>query len=92
MDNCNVCLSEEDVKLVKGLYGSEFEKNKACGYCRHHHKYLTVKQVRQHNCLAKQCWNLDKNENHDWWRQRAVVKQRRKERKNELKQVTFLDV
>ena len=81
MDNCNVCLSEEDVKLVKGLYGSEFEKSRACAYCYHHHKYLTVKQVRQHECLAKQCWYLRKNEQHDWWRQREVVKQRRKERK-----------
>ena len=82
MNNCNVCLSEqEDVKLVKGLYGSEFEKNRVCGYCRHHHCYLTVKQVRQHECLQKQCWHLYKNENHDWWRQREVIKQKRKAKK-----------
>ena len=82
MANCNTCLSEkEEIQLVKGLYGSEFEKSRACGYCRHHHKYLTVKQVRQHECLAKQCWYLQKNESHDWWRQREVVKQRRRERK-----------
>ena len=82
MDSCNTCLSErEDIQLVQGLYGSEFEKNRACGYCRHHHKYLTVKQVRQHECLQKQCWHLQKNEQHDWWRQREVIKQRRKDRK-----------
>ena len=82
MSNCNVCLSEtEDIVLVKGLYGSEFDKSKACGYCRHHHKYLTVKQVKQHNCLGKQCWHLQKYEQHDWWRQREVIKQKRKEKK-----------
>lgn len=82
MDNCNACLSKnEEIKLVKGLYGSEFEKNRACAFCRHHHCYLTVKQVKQHECLKKQCWYLYKNENHDWWRQREVAKQKRKERK-----------
>lgn len=84
MENCNACLSEkEGIQLVRGLYGSEFDKNRACGYCRHHRKYLTVKQVRQHECLQKQCYYLDKNENHDWWRQRAVVKQRRKAKRYE---------
>lgn len=82
MESCNACLSEkEDVKLVKGLYGSVFDKNRACAYCVHHHCYLTVKQVRQHECLQKQCWHLKKNENHDWWRQREVMKQKRKARK-----------
>lgn len=83
MENCNACLSEKE--LVKGLYGSEFEKNRACGYCRHHRKFLTVKQVRQHECLQKQCWHLHKNEQHDWWRQREVMKQKRKEKKDRCK-------
>jgi hypothetical protein len=82
MNSCNACLSEkENIKLVKGLYGSEFEKNRACAFCSHHRCYLTVKQVKQHNCLGKQCWYLRKNEQHDWWRQREVVRQRRKARK-----------
>ena len=82
MDNCNTCLSEKDnLELVKGLYGSEFEKNRACGYCVHHRKYLTVKQLRQHECLQKQCYYLKKNEQHDWWRQREQIKQKRKAKK-----------
>lgn len=82
MDNCNEYLSDTDkVELVRGLYGSEFEKRRACGYCIHHHKYLTVKQVKQHNCLGKQCWHLHKYEEHDWWRQREQTKQKRKQRK-----------
>lgn len=83
MENCNACLSEKE--LVKGLYGSEFEKNRACGYCRHHHKFLTVKQLRQHECLQKQCFHLYKNEQHNWWKQREVMKQKRKEKKDRYK-------
>ena len=82
MANCNTCLSEKDeVTLVRGLYGSEFEKSRACAFCVHHHCYLTVKQVRQHNCLGKQCWYLKKNEQHAWWRQREIMKQKRKQKK-----------
>lgn len=85
MNNCNEYLSEKDnVEMVKGLYGSEFDKHRACGYCCHHHKYLTVKQVRQHNCLGKQCWYLKKNEQHDWWRQREQIKQKRKAKKQNI--------
>lgn len=82
MSSCSTYLSEnENTKTVKGLYGSEFEKHRACAFCAHHLYYLTVKQVKQHNCLGKQCWYLKKNENHDWWRQREVIKRKRKEKK-----------
>ena len=77
-------IEERYVQLVKGLYGSEFEKDKACAFCTHHHCYLTVKQVRQHECLKKQCYYLKKNDNHNWWRQREADKQRRKNRKMQL--------
>lgn len=82
MNSCDTCLSKrENVELVKGLYGSEFDKNRACAFCRHHRCYLTVKQVRQHECLQKQCYYLQKNEEHSWWRQREIMKQKRKARK-----------
>lgn len=84
MNGCNTCLSEKEI--VKGLYGSEFNKNRACGYCVHHRCYLTVKQVRQHECLQKQCWYLEKNESHNWWQQREAAKQKRKARKERLVQ------
>lgn len=69
------------MELVRGLYGSEFDKHKACAYCRHHGCYLTVKQTRQRECLKKQCHYLQKNEAHDWWRQREAAKQKRKAKK-----------
>ena len=53
-------------------------------YCKHHHCYMTVKQMKCKGCLGKQCWYLQKNEQHDYWRQRNVTKQRRKDRKNNI--------
>lgn len=55
--------------------------NNVAGHCTHHHCDMTVKQIKGKNCLGKNCWYLRKNENHDWWRQRAVMKQKRKDRK-----------
>ena len=69
------------METVKGLYGSEFNACKSCGYCKRHHKHLTVKMLKQHDCLNKQCRHLVKNEEHKWWAQREKIKQKRKERK-----------
>lgn len=52
------------------------------GYCKLHSCSLTVKQIKAKECLAKQCWHLQKNEDHDWWRQREVMKQKRKAKKS----------
>lgn len=51
------------------------------GYCKLHHCSMTVKQIRRKECLQKNCWHLQKNTSHDWWRQREVVKQKRKAKK-----------
>lgn len=51
------------------------------GYCRLHRCSMTVKQIRRKECLQKQCWHLQKNESHSWWRQREIMKQKRKAKK-----------
>lgn len=50
-------------------------------YCKHHHCGITVKQMKSKNCLGKQCNYLVKNEAHQYWRQREIMKQKRKDRK-----------
>ena len=65
------------MEMVLGLYGSKLEKNKACAYCKHHHCYLTVKQLRRHKCLQKECWYLNKNEEHNWWKYRKAIKSKK---------------
>lgn len=77
----NIYFIEEKNNLVQGLYGSQIEQCKACGYCKRHHCYLTVKMLKQHECLNKQCTHLVKNEEHKWWKQRELTKAKRKARK-----------
>lgn len=57
-----------------------------CAYCKLHQCSMTVKQMRQKECLPKQCWYLVKNEDHPYWKQRANMKQKRKDRKESLNQ------
>ena len=57
-----------------------------CAYCKLHQCSMTVKQMKGKECLQKQCWHLEKNEDHQYWRQREAVKQKRKERKDRINQ------
>lgn len=60
------------------------QSNNVAAYCKHHHCYVTVKQMKTKNCLGKQCHYLVKNEQHDYWRHRAAMKQKRKDRKKAI--------
>jgi hypothetical protein len=42
---------------------------------------MTVKQMKAKECLKKQCWHLVKNDGHQYWKQREVAKNKKKERK-----------
>ena len=66
---------------LHGLYGSHIKRGKAVGYCRHHCAALTVKTLKGHECLKKQCDALKKYEDHDFWRQHEQRKEWRKARK-----------
>lgn len=71
----------ENTELVQGLYGSQISRNKSVGYCQHHHAFLTVKTMKGHECLKKQCNSLQKRMEHDFWRQHEQKKEWRKEKK-----------
>jgi hypothetical protein len=68
-------------EMLYGLYGSYIARNKAVGFCKHHNAALTVKTLKCHNCLGKQCNALKKYEEHDFWRQHEQRKQLRKAKK-----------
>ena len=55
--------------------------NNVAAYCRRHRKNLTVKQMKCKDCLQKECWHLVKNEKHQYWRQRELIKQKKKSKK-----------
>lgn len=67
--------------MLYGLYGSYINKSKAVGYCKYHGTALTVRTMKCHKCLSKQCNALIKYENHDYWRQRAQKKEWKKANK-----------
>jgi hypothetical protein len=58
--------------------------NNCCAYCKHHHCSMTVKQMKAKGCLQKQCWHLVKNEQHQYWKHREYVKQKRIDRKQAI--------
>ena len=55
--------------------------NNCCAYCKLHKCAITVKQMKIKDCLQKQCWHLEKYEDHAYWKQREDMKQKRKSRK-----------
>ncbi len=67
--------------LALGLYGSYIELSKAVGYCKRHGTVLTVRTLKCHECLNKQCNALEKYEKHDYWRQREQKKALKKAKK-----------
>jgi hypothetical protein len=67
-----------------GLYGSHVSRSKAVGYCRYHHAALTAKTLKGHECLKKQCNALKKYEDHPLWKEREIMKARKKANKMEV--------
>ena len=53
------------------------------GWCNHnkHRGKLSLKQMKQHKCLTKQCPFFVRNEQHNYWAQRDQDRQEKKEKK-----------
>lgn len=73
-----------NTETLPGLYGSCINKNRAVGYCCFHNTALTVKTMKGHECLKKQCNALQKYKEHDFWRQHEQKKERRKMKKQAI--------
>ena len=73
-----------NTKPLYGLYGSHINRTKAVGYCHYHKAALTAKTLKKHQCLCKQCDALKKYEDHSYWKERAVMKERKKAKKGDL--------
>ena len=69
--------------MEKTLYHSYSDK--ICAYCELHECGMTVKQMKKKQCLQKQCHYFHRNENHQIWYQRELVKNHRKVRKEALR-------
>ena len=72
-------MEEYGEKMQKTLYNGWSDN--CCAYCKLHQCGLTAKQMKGRECLRKQCWHLEKKEDHAYWKQRARTKEKRKNRK-----------
>ena len=66
--------------MLQGLYNTEISEKRVVGYCCRHHCYLSSTQLKRKECLRKQCNHL-KKQDHEFWRQRELVKKKRKQKK-----------
>ena len=70
--------------MAKLLYGSEADISRCVAFCRHHRKWLTLRQLKQKKCLSKRgyerCNALKIREEHPYWEER---RRRRKGSENE---------
>ena len=67
--------------MLHSLYNTEISERRCVGFCWKHRCYVTSTQLKQKECLKKQCDALERYE-HEFWRQRELTKQRRKNRGN----------
>lgn len=63
--------------IVNVLYGCKAYYGNCAAWCKYHHCHLTIKQIKQKQCLRKQCVYLDKLE-HPYWRKREEIKLKKK--------------
>ena len=72
-------------KKLHGLFGSKISRTKAVGYCYLHQCHLSVHTLKTKQCLHKQCSSLKKHEEHPYWKEREVLKQRKKANRELMK-------
>lgn len=67
--------------MLRGLYNTEISERRCIGFCWRHNCYMTSTQLKQKECLKKQCGALERYD-HEFWRQRELTKMKRKNRGN----------
>lgn len=67
----------EWVRLIDGNYS-----DRAVGYCKSKKAFLTKKLMETHKCNIKKCTGFEKIDC-EYWRQKQLIKERRKRRKME---------
>lgn len=60
------------------------QSNNVCAFCKKHCVWMTPKQMKKRNCIARHCDALSPLQDHGYWKNRAVRKEQRKNRKKRL--------
>lgn len=79
LDESDLKKRKESQRYIDGIW----RKGISIGYCHYklHPGNMTVKQFKQHECLGKQCPYFHKYEDAQYWKEREVIKNRKKEKK-----------
>ena len=64
--------------------------NNTAGYCLHHQCGVTVRQMKCKNCLQKQCRHFIKNESHGYWKQKKLIEEKKRAKKQALNEYLML--
>ena len=67
-------------KKKKPMRSQPKTDNNTAGQCHNniHSGRMTLKMVRDHDCLGKKCPFFEKNDNHSHWKKKEAIKQKRK--------------
>ena len=62
------------------------------GWCSHnkHRGKLSVRQMKQHKCLGKQCMFFTKNEKHNYWKRREQIKKNKRDKRREERLMEYM--
>lgn len=68
-------------------------KGEAVGWCSHnkHRGKLSVRMMKNHKCLAKNCQFFTRNENHPYWKSREQIKKTKKEEKRKARLAEYME-
>ena len=69
---------------MKCLYNTYSDNVSAYCHNQKHPYAMTPAQVHEKNCLGKQCEHFEIEPSHPYWKQRAAMKQKRKNRKKRI--------
>ena len=72
---------------VKALSGSMVPFGQCVGKCRLHHCFLTQTQLKNRQCILKNCKSLIKILDNPYWERKAKLNETKKEHKKEKKAV-----
>lgn len=73
-------MSDGGKRKLKVLYGTWTTEDKAVGYCLKHGACVTAQQMKEKECLRKQCGAFRRRK-HPFWEQRARMRELKKKKR-----------
>ena len=80
--------SGEKWRVYTTIDGQYCKPEQRVGYCwsEIHRGYLTPSMLKEHECIQKQCKYFQKYEDSPYWKRKAEIKEKKRERKDMKKQ------